>query len=333
MDLTSLGIAITPSKHPDEFVKITQLCEKAGIGYIWVADEVPSVPYRDPFVTMTALALKTKKVKLGTNITNPYTRHPSHIAAAMLSIDEISNGRAVIGLGPGGSLALQPLGYKMWDRPVLAVREAVKVLRKLLDGEVVDYDGPFMKANRIQMFRKSPIPIYIAARGEMMLNLAGQVADGVLPTSPIKLLPSHVKIIKEAANKAKRDPAKIDIANTVPFSISKDEDAAREAVKPEITYMISNFPTSWLESINMTPEEQEAVRKALFKGGIKEAKKKVADRMVDEIGIAGTPKTCVKKFKEMMAAGCTQAVMASPFGPDLKEAFNLIRDEVIPKLL
>jgi 5,10-methylenetetrahydromethanopterin reductase len=330
--LTSLGIAITPSKSAEAYIGIAQLCEKAGIEYIWVADEVPSTPYRDPFVTMTTIALNTKKVKLGTNITNPYTRHPAHIAAAMLSIDEISKGRAVIGLGPGGSLALQPLGVKMWDRPVLAVKEAVKVLRRLENGETVDYDGPFMKANRIQMFRKSKIPIYIAARGEMMLALAGQLGDGVLPTSPIKLFPSHMKIITDNAKKAKRDLSKIDIANTLPFSISMKEDEARQAVKPEITYMISNFPVSWLETLDMTVKEQETIRKALFTGGIKEAEKKVSDRMVDEIGIAGTPKTCVRKFREMIAAGCTQAIIASPFGPDLKEAFNLIRDEVVPKL-
>jgi 5,10-methylenetetrahydromethanopterin reductase len=330
--LTTLGIAITPSKSPLEYVRITQLCEKMGVQYVWVADEIPSSPYRDPFVTMTTLSLNTKKVKLGTSITNPYSRHPTHIAAALLSIDEISKGRAVIGLGPGGSLTLQPLGIKLWDRPLLAVREAVKVLRRLVNGEIVNYDGPFMKIVRVQMFRKSKIPIYLAARGEGMLSLAGEVADGVLPTSPIKLLLNQVKLIKGSAKKAGRDVSKIDIANTIPLSVSINEYKARESIKPEITYMITNLPKSWLEQLDISENEQETVRKALYRGGIREAQKRIKDKMVDALGIAGTPEICAKKFKEMMNAGATQVVLSSPFGPDLKEAFGLIKDELIPRL-
>ena len=330
--MATLGIAITPSKSPLEYVKIAQLCETMGVEYIWVADEIPSSPYRDPFVTMTTLALNTKKVKLGTDITNPYTRHPAHIAAALLSIDEISNGRAVIGLGPGGSLTLQPLGIRLWDKPLLTVREAVNLLRRLVNGEIVNYDSPPMKMVRVQMFRKSKIPIYLAARGEGMLSLAGEIADGVLPTSPIKLLKNQVKLIKESAKKAGRDISKIDIANTIPLSVSMNENQAREAIKPEITYMITNLPKSWLVQLDMSENEQEIVRKALFKGGIIEAQKEIKDKMVDVLGIAGTPKICAQKFREMMNAGATQVVLSSPFGPDLKEAFNLIKDDVIPRL-
>lgn len=332
MKMATLGIAITPSKSPLEYVKIAKLCETMGVEYIWVADEIPSSPYRDPFVTMTALALNTKKVKLGTAITNPYTRHPTHIAAALLSIDEISNGRAVIGLGPGGSLTLQPLGIRLWDKPLLTVREAVNVLRRLVNGEIVNNDNPFMKTVRVQMFRKSKIPIYLAARGEGMLSLAGEIADGVLSTSPTKLLRNQVKLIKEGAKKANRDTTKIDIANTIPLSVSMDERKAREAIKPEITYMITNLPKSWLVQLDIGENEQETLRKALFKGGIMEAQKKVKDKMVDALGIAGTPKTCAQKFREMMSAGATQVILSSPFGPDLEEAFNLIKDDIIPRL-
>ncbi|OGD46933.1 hypothetical protein A3K70_01345 [Candidatus Bathyarchaeota archaeon RBG_16_48_13] len=330
--MATLGIAITPSKSPLEYVKIAQLCETMGVEYIWVADEIPSSPYRDPFVTMTILALNTKKVKLGTDITNPYTRHLAHIAAAMLSIDEISNGRAVIGLGPGGSLTLQPLGIRLWDKPLLTVREAVNLLGRLVNGEIVNHDSSPMKMVRVQMFRKSKIPIYLAARGEGMLSLAGEIADGVLPTSPIKLLRNQVNLIKESARKAGRDISKIDIANTIPLSVSMNENQAREAIKPEITYMITNLPKSWLVQLDMSENEQEIVRKALFKGGIIEAQKKIKDKMVDALGIVGTPKTCAQKFREMMNAGATQVVLSSPFGPDLKEAFNLIKDDVIPRL-
>ncbi len=250
----------------------------------------------------------------------------------MLSVDEISQGRAVIGLGPGGSLTLQPLGIKMWDRPLLAVRNSIEMLRKLTDGEIIDYDGPFWKSNRVQMFRKSPLPIYLAARGEMMLKLAGEIADGALMTSPAQLLTTHIKIIKESARKAGRDLSKIDIANTARFSISLNEEEAREATKPNIAFMITNLPKSWLPSINVSEAQQEELRNALFKGGLKEAKKKVTEAMIDSMAIAGTPKTCVKRIKEMMGMGITQIIMSSPFGPDLKEAFKLLGDEVIPKI-
>lgn len=165
-----------------------------------------------------------------------------------------------------------------------------------------------------------------------MLKLAGEVADGALLTSPIQLLPDHVKIIKESAERAGRDASKIDIANTARFSISTDEEKAREVTKPNIAFMITNLPTTWLDALGVTKAEQEEMKKTLFRGGLAEARKKVTQSMIDSMAITGTPAACTRRIRGMMKMGISQLIMSSPFGPDLEEAVRLISNEVIPKL-
>lgn len=333
--MVKFGISITPNKPINEWIKLVKMAEDYGLNYVWVADESPSYPFRDVFVTLTAFAMNTKRIKLGTSICNPYTRHFAMIAVAILSLDEISNGRMVLGIGPGGSLTLSPLRIKMWHKPVKTVKEAIKLINRLFLGESIDSDEEFLKAKGIKLFDtpKHKIPIYLAARSPRMLKLIGEIADGALLSSlPAQYVKEALKYIKEGALKANRSLNELDIAHISRLSISSNRKEAKEVIKPNIAYSIADSPIEMLERFGIKKSEQEALKKALNEKGIEFAKDFVTDKMIDVLAIAGSPEECVKKCKEYIEAGVTQLVFSSPFGPNSEEGLKLLSEEVIPKL-
>lgn len=248
--MVSFGISITPNKPIDEWVRLSKIVEDLGIENIWVADESPSPSFRDIFVTLTAIAMHTQKVRLGTSICNPYSRHPTLIAVAILTLDDISNGRTIVGLGPGGSLPLNPLGIPKWRKSVKTVRTTVKLLRKLFAGEKVDYQDDVLKFDGVKLFSKpkEKIPIYLAARGPKMLELVGELADGALLTAlPLEVVDQAIERIRAGARKIGRSFDEVDIAYLLRFSISQDDEEAKELVKPNVAYGVADSPPYVIE--------------------------------------------------------------------------------------
>jgi 5,10-methylenetetrahydromethanopterin reductase len=332
--LVSFGVLFTPEMPIQECVRYAKLAEDAGIDYVWVADESPSAPFRDVFVVLAAIAHATEKVKIGTAVCNPYTRHPAMLAFSIATIDELSKGRAILGIGAGGSLTLRPLGIPMWNKPLAAIKEAITLIRKLFDGETVTLEGKVIKAYNVKLFTKlkKRIPIYMAARGDGMLRLLGELADGALLSSPIPHIKYELERIEEGSRKAGRSLKEIDIGNAAPFSVSMDKAKAKEAVKSHCTFMISDFPLKALESVGIGKKEQDTIREAFKKGGIDKAKDLITLEMVNALTISGTPEECIAKFKAQIEAGVNQIIFSSPYGPNMDEAFKLIKEEIIPKL-
>jgi 5,10-methylenetetrahydromethanopterin reductase len=328
------GISMTPGKPINEWVKLAKTAEELGIENLWVADESPSPPFRDVFVTMTAIALQTKKAYLGTSICNPYSRHPAVLAVSMMSVDEISNGRAVIGLGPGGSLPLIPLAIERRE-PAKTVRATVEILRKLFNGETVSYDGDVFKLHKVKLFStpKRKMRIYLAARGPMMLGLVGEVADGGLLTAiHPSILDKSINLIEKGAEKSGRTLKDIDVAYVLRFSVSKDSERARELVKPNIAYGVADLPPDVLRAAGIRKEAQEEMRKALGERGLNAAADLVTDKMIDAIAVAGTPEECIEKAKKFLRRGITQLTFGSPYGPDPQESISTLCKEIIPAL-
>jgi 5,10-methylenetetrahydromethanopterin reductase len=333
--MVKFGISIIPNKPINELIKLVKKAEDYGLEYAWVADESPSYPFRDVFVTLASIAMNTKKIKLGTSVCNPYTRHFAMIAVAILSLDEISNGRAVLGIGAGGSLTLSPLKIEMWHKPIKIVKEAVKLIKNLFSGETVNSDEEFLKAKGIKLFDipKHRIPIYLAARSPKMLKLIGELADGALLSSlPIQYVKEALEYIKEGTLKANRSFNELDIAHISRLSISYNEKEAKDAIKTNLAYSIADSPIEVLERFGIKRSEWEALKKALNEKGLEFAKEFVTDKMIDILAIAGSPEECIKRCKEYIKAGITQLVFSSPFGPNPEEGLRLLGEEVIPKL-
>jgi alkanesulfonate monooxygenase SsuD/methylene tetrahydromethanopterin reductase-like flavin-dependent oxidoreductase (luciferase family) len=170
-DLTvRTGVWLYPAATVDELVEAVVVADRAGLDEVWIADEGVM---RDPFVVFAAAAGRTTSVRMGIGITSPALRHPGAIAATAASLDELSDGRVMLGLGVGGEHSLEPFGLRL-ERPVAAMRDALRTARAVLsrssgDGYVVpDHAAP-----------ARDVPLYIASRGEQINTLASREADGV----------------------------------------------------------------------------------------------------------------------------------------------------------
>ncbi len=323
MTTPKFGIEFVPQKHPDKITSHVVLAENVGVDYVWITDHYNN---RNVYITLTMIALKTRKIFLGPGVTNPYIINPCWTASAVATLDEVSNGRAVLGIGAGDKATLQQIGVE-WSRPLTTMREAVTIIRKLLDGETVKYDGKVFKILNAKLNYKPTrrIPIYIGAQAPKMLQLAGELGDGVLINA------SHPDDFKEAlpqiangAERAGRNLKDIDIAAYTCFSVDSDKNKAKEAAIPVVAFIVAGSSDKILERHNISIERVNQIREYLSKGKLVEAFKAVTEDMLEAFSIYGTPNECINKIEALLKSGITQIVFGSPIGPSKKKSIELI---------
>ncbi|MGE0505166.1 MAG: LLM class flavin-dependent oxidoreductase, partial [Solirubrobacterales bacterium] len=229
------GVWFPGGDSPAAMARLARAAEEAGVDSVWVA-ETPLA--RDAFVALAAIAAETERVELGTAVVNPYTRHPAQLASAFATLDEVSGGRAVCGVGVGVRDQLARLGYDV-SRPLRAARESVEMLRELLARETVTREGEkfSIEGGRLGFRPQRPsIPIYLAATGPKMCALAGEIADGIyLPTAPRELLARA--IADSRANRPAEKP--IEVAWQVLVGVDDDVEAAKDQVRPGIGFILT----------------------------------------------------------------------------------------------
>ena len=326
------GIAIGGAP-PQEFVKLAKNAEKHGFNSLWVAD----MSARDVYVTLTTLALNTQKVFLGTSVTNPYSRHPFHIAQAMASINELSNDRAIIGIGCGSKKnLLAPLSINR-SLPVETVKESVIIIKQLLKGEKVNYIGKTISINNLKL-DISPIqdiPIFIGARGSRMLKVAGEVADGVIISS--LTTPSALKYsldsVKLGAKEVNRKYSDIPIYIFVRICVSEDSYKAKQSIRKFVPYRIWDDAWSTLKKIGYNYHTVSEIKKEYEAGNFEVASSLVTDQMIEDFGIYGTVDECIEKIKKMEKVG-VQGLIIVPVPSDTnqrEDVIKIIAKEIIPK--
>lgn len=195
----------------------------------------------DVFSMLTATALNTKKIQLGTGVTEPFRRNPAVLAQTFLTLDELSRGRVILGIGTGEKGNTIPYGIK-WENPVRRLEEAVIIIRRLWESEdKIDYNGKFWALKnallRLKPFKKGEYPpIWIAARGPRMLDITSRLADGWLP---IFLKPEIYKkklgILRESAQKVGRDTNEITPAIIVGIITDEETEEVEKMLEHPIT--------------------------------------------------------------------------------------------------
>jgi 5,10-methylenetetrahydromethanopterin reductase len=311
----------------ENVTEYAKTAEQSGFGHAWIADGFNG----DLFVTAARVARETTKIKLGLGNANPYSRHPATIALAAATLNEISKGRIILALGAGGPRQLTPIGIKTWEKPLLAVREAVAVVRLLLSGEQSSYDGKIFKLRNAQLpFRIShKVPIYVSAIGPRMLELAGEVGDGVfIAGPPLKHIRNALDRVQKGATKSGNSPL---IGIQVVYSPHVDGQHAKAAAKPIVGRMIipdERF-RSVLKEIGISDAEISNVRASL-KGGLKAVADAVTDEMVETFAIAGTPDSCVSQIREYVAAGVDH-ISLMPVG-SFEDTVAITKEHVLPKV-
>ncbi|MEM1574657.1 MAG: 5,10-methylenetetrahydromethanopterin reductase [Nitrososphaerota archaeon] len=322
MSKLSFGIEFLPAKSIEKLVEYAKLSEEVNIDYVWVTDHYNN---RNVYATLTAMAYATNSIKLGTGVTNPYVINPCWTASAIATIDEISKGRAVLGIGAGDKITLESIGVK-WEEPLKTINEAVYIIKKLLNGERVTFKGKIYEVKNAKLNYKplKKIPIYIGAQGPKMLALAGSLADGVLinASHPIDF-EYATKYIKESLEKREEKIDFFDIVAYTSLSIDENEEKAKEAVKIVVAFIVGGSPQTILERHGIDISKASEISNAISKGDFSKALSLVDEKMLNEFAIAGTPEQIIEKFNELKKMGVTQIVAGSPIGPEVKKSIKL----------
>lgn len=330
--LTTYGIEFVPGAiNVKQVVNYTKLAESKDVDYVWITNHYNN---RHAYPTLAMIAANTDTIKMGPGIMNTFTDTPAAIASFMATLNEISDGRAVLGIGPGDlstlpKLAIDPV------KPVARLTEGVTQIRKLLSGEEVkktgnmeffDYDGA--KLTGVTLPGKKGIPIYIGAQGPKVLELAGTIGDGALiNASNPKDFDAAIPIIKAAMEKAGKK--NFDVGAYTAMSIDKDEKKARNAAKIVAAFIAAGSPPAILERHNLDMNNVAKIKDALARFDFKAVGGLVGDAEIDAFTIAGTPDTVKQKCEDLAKAGVTQIVFGSPLGPDMTNSIRLLGKYII----
>lgn len=329
------GIEFVPDLKYYELEYYVKLAEESGFDNVWITDHYNN---RNVYSILTILALKTQKIKLGPGVTNPYHINPALTASAIATINEISNGRAVLGIGAGDKVTFERIGIT-WEKPLTRMKEAITIIRQLLEGKSVTFSGEVFKFNGARLNFKAGVgvPIYVGAQGPKMLELAAELGDGVLINASH---PKDFEVAKESIEKGLKkvgkSKEKFDVVAYASMSVDKKREDARNASRIVVAFIVAGSPETVLERHGIPQEHvnkvKDALNNAFTKGDWPGVAKSVRDEMIDIFSISGTPDEVIERINQLSKAGVTQVVAGSPIGPDKKKSIPLIGKEIIPKL-
>jgi 5,10-methylenetetrahydromethanopterin reductase len=325
------GVEFVPNSPIDEVMNWASTAEQKKFDYIWITDHFNN---RNTYVTLTSIAMKTSSVRIGPGVTNPYLINPAWTASAVASINEVSKGRAVLGIGAGDRTTLSYLGLEQ-KSPVSALAECVEIIRGLLKGEEVKAPGKIFNITSARLnYESDSVPIYLGAQGPKMLRLAAKISDGVLVNASHPAdISSAVKEVRSGLDEAGRTSSQFDIAAYTSFSVSADPAEAIKLARPVVAFIAAASPDVLLERHGIPPERVQVIREALAKGQFKEAFKSVNDELLDVFSITGTPAQCTEKISRVIKEGVSQLVIGSPIGANKVKTLELFGSEIMPQFL
>ena len=321
--MSRIGIAFSGGLTASEIADCAERAEALGYESAWVAEGHGG----DQFAILAACALRTSRIRLGTAISSVFARTAPTIAMAAATVDELSGGRFVLGLGSSHRVQVGPEHGVEYARPLDRVRDTVAIVRTLLREHDVSHAGETVRIERFDLwFRplRGELPVYLSALFPKMLELTGEIADGVILTRSTLATASAARArIAAGAARAGRDAAGIEVTSLLPASVSPDREAAFAAARPGLAFYAGFFPRyNRLLAETGFPDEAAAVAKAWAAGDDAGAARAVSDEMIAATGIAGTPDECRERLDAYRDSGLDLPII-SPFarGPDAKERF------------
>ncbi len=306
------------------YPQLARAAEQAGFDQIWVSDDLF---LRGVWPILSACALATNRIELGTCIVNPYTIHPAEIAMQAAALDELSNGRFNLGIAAGAADFLGWVGIPQ-QRPLATVADSITALRALFAGE----HGPAGWSQEAYMrFPTRRIPIYLGAMSAGMLRLVGSAADGGLP---LLFPPEHyaevIGYVREGAARANRSLEDVDVAACIWVSVAEDRVAAEDALREKIAYYGHALSDLILQRLGLQRSDfAEIEHAAQAEGDMARARSLVTDQML-QIGIVGTGRDLIERLEGLVALGARHLSFGPPLGPDPLAALQVIGREVIP---
>ncbi|MFB7992042.1 LLM class flavin-dependent oxidoreductase [Streptomyces sp. NPDC056002] len=307
-----VGIRIPPCDRADRIVDTVRRAEESGFDDVWFPDS--QLLWRDVFTTLTAAALGTERIGLGTAVTNLVTRHPAVVASAARSVAELAPGRFTLGLGVGNS-SVGPVGLR--QSTTAAMREGLALLRALLAGEDRDFTGP---AGTVRSRLRDPrpeVPLHMAASGPKNLRLAGEIADGVILLSGVspRTLAGATAQVRAGAETGGRDAGTVPLTVSAYCAVTDDIEAAARQIKPICASIAQNGGAPFLALADVhvdMPEVVEGVYPDLvhaedWDAAVKITSEWVSDeaalRFAEEFCLFGTAEQIAGRLRALHATG------------------------------
>lgn len=311
-----------------EAIEYVRYAESRGFEAVWQAE---SRLVRDAIVPMAAFAATTERIKIGSGVINNWTRNAALIAATFSTLDDLAPGRILCGLG----VWWEPLASKVGvDRrkPLRAMRETVEVVRRLLRMEKVTFEGEFVNVDDIEIDivhgDRSPkdVPIYIGATGMKMMELSGEIADGVLLNYLVSPAYNREAMahLETGARRAGRAVEEVDRPQLIVCSLDENRERALDNARKLVTQYLGQQPHI-MKASGVSQDLLDEIGSRLTwpaqEHQILEAMKLVPDEVVQLITASGTADECRAKVREYIEAGCTCPVLY-PLGDDVRAMIN-----------
>jgi len=317
-----------------EEVTYAQLADELGYESIWICETRLA---RDAISILGGIAATTRQIKLGSGVVNSWTRPPSLMALTFATLQELSGGRALCGIGA----YWDPLAWKQGihrRQPLRQMREYLGVMRRLLALERVTFESDLVQVRDLELdlghgVARSPIhvPLYIGATGPQMLELAGEIADGVLLNGNMSVAYTRdaIQRIQRGAERAGRTLADLDYPILLGVAMDRDGDKARDVARRMIAMYLGQQPHVGKAS-GLAPEYVQRVHDALGgwpprPDGIEAAMKLVGDDVVNTLLVAGTPDECLSRAREYLDAGATY-VIPTPETDNVQEIIEVFSE-------
>jgi 5,10-methylenetetrahydromethanopterin reductase len=334
-----------------EIVEHARRLDRYGFDTIWLAEAYPwwrkhQMEARSSTALSAVIGRETEQLTVGWGIISPYTRHPIQVAMeARVTQEAVGQGRFRLGFG-ASKIFMKEIGEGNGRpaRPLTAVKESLQIVRGVLDGDAVDFEGREFSAQVPSLSTEAeaprwPVPLYVAGTGPRMQALSGEMADGLL--TPSITTPDFVRYSREnmakGARAGGRDPDALDLGCTLVASIDEDaakgREGAREIAAMYLANKVQNIQASadtLLECASLTPEEIRPIAEAMESGGRLAAAGAVSDQILDKCRpIAGTPRDCIAAIEDYRDAGCTH-IMLELWGDGRDRQIELFGSEVLP---
>jgi len=314
-----------------ELIRIAKTAEDHGFDQIWVSNDLF---LRSGPIILAAIAQHTKAIKIGSGILNPYSIHPSEIAMMAATLQEVSGGRFLLGIGAGAEEFLAWAGLER-PKPLTRTRETIIAIRALLAGKSpsdVPGSGEGWKPRAQLGTGGRHTPIYVGAMSPKMLAMAGEHADGVLPLLyPPEHFSTAAAQVAEGAERAGRKLTEIDLPACFWASVHNDPERASAELAGKIAYYGASFAPFLLSRAGLTVSDFGPIQEALAEGDTARARSLVTPTMLG-LGIAGNAHDVVTRCQGLMSAGATHLSFGPPLGPDPEHAVYTLGEQVLPEL-
>ncbi len=301
--------------------------ESLGYDQVWISNEKF---FRDMYITAAVASERTTRAQIGTFVADPYTHHPALTAMALATLDEISGGRAILGIGAGGT-GLPVMGIQR-TRPATAIKEAVQVIRDLWAGQTVNFQGEVIQCTNGKLNslpRRANIPVVVASRGNKVLQMGGEIADGVMIATyaePVGLQHA-LRMVAQGAKRAGRSLTDLTLISRVDACISADRRAARDAVRPMVgVFLWTSYPDrEFVQRVGLkVPDELEAIIARRDYNLMGPNAHLIPDEFVDKFCWAGTPDEVAEKVAAVVRLGIRNITFLPhpPAGGDIRETMR-----------